>query len=61
MTPETRTERWALYAALRQERFGPIGRLRRERPNRRRPAVEDPAVLARRLRDLMEAAGDGEA
>jgi len=60
--PETKTERLALYARLCRERYGPIGRLRRERPNRARPIDEDPVVLARRLRDLMEAVGDdGEA
>ena len=62
MMPETKTERLALYASLRRERFGPLGRLRRERPNRARPKNEDPVVAARRLRDLMEAVGDdGEA
>lgn len=61
MTPESKTERLALYASLRLERYGPVGRLRRERPRRARPIDDDPAVLARRLRDLMEAVGDGEA
>jgi hypothetical protein len=61
MTPETKTERLALYAELRRERFGPVGRLRRERASRRRPTDEDPAILARRLRDLMEAVDDGKA
>lgn len=60
MTPETKTDRLALYDSLRLERFGPVGRLRRERPNRQ-PIDADPAVLMRRLRVLMEATGDGKA
>jgi hypothetical protein len=60
MTPETKTERWALYDQLRQELYGPIGRLRRER-SRDRSTDGDPGVLMRRLRDLTEAVGDGKA
>jgi hypothetical protein len=54
MIPETKAERWALYAQLRDERYGPLRRLRRER-HPSRPLGEDPGVLMRRLRILMAA------
>jgi hypothetical protein len=57
----SRLERNRLYDELIRERFGPVGRLRRESPKRRRrDPVEDPAVVAQRIRDLSEAT-NGEA
>jgi hypothetical protein len=58
MTPETKIERRVMYAGLHRERFGSVRRLHRERPNPNQPIVEDPAVLMRRLRNLMAAVGD---
>ena len=61
MTPETKIERLAMYAALRRERYGSVLRMHRERPNPNRPQVEDSAVLMRRLQILNEAVDDGKA
>lgn len=57
MTAENKAQRLALYDQLRQERYGPVGRLRRER-GRRPPAKDDDSFIQlARLRVLSEATG----